>query len=139
MHDLHINRRRLLSQAGAFTSIATVLSSLSLNANAESQTMPSNIIEIVSFKLAKGADEAAFAESLEATNIFLKAQTGFVARRLSRNEQGTYFDHVEWATLDNAKAAMDSSMKQPELMPFLQMIDPSSMSMHHNALLISIG
>jgi hypothetical protein len=101
--------------------------------------MPSNIIEIVSFRLVSGVAEKDFLQAVEATNTFLTSQKGFVARRMSKDAVGNYFDHVEWATVENAKVAMESSMKQPELLPFIQMIDPASMSLVHNQLVVSVG
>jgi hypothetical protein len=139
MQQRQSDRRNILTYGIALATLSAGSSVFSHEAQAENANMSPNIIEIVSFKLVKGAEDAAFLKAVEATNTFLKSQKGFVARRMSRDETGTYIDHVEWATLDNAKAAVELSMQQPDLVPFLQMIDPNSMSMRHNALVVSIG
>jgi hypothetical protein len=139
MHKLLADRRQLMMSGSALIVTGTVMSVLPHQAKSENSSMPSHTIEIVSFKLVKGADDANFLIAVEATNTFLKTQNGFVARRMSRDESGTYIDHVEWASLEDAKAALEKSMQQADLLPFIQMIEPTSMNMQHNALLVSLG
>jgi hypothetical protein len=134
--------RRILVRAVSSAALAGFASSLIMacptNAQ-EKNTMSKNVIEIVIFKLAPDSSEADFLKAVETTNVFLSKQPGFLARRLSRGDDGSYIDHVEWASLAEAKAAAEGSMNQPQLMPFLNMIDPASMTMLHNALLVSLG
>jgi hypothetical protein len=134
--------RRVLMRAASRATLAGFISPLIIAPPAiaqEKNTVSKNVIEIVIFKLVPGSSEADFLKAVETTNLFLSKQPGFLVRRLSRGDDGRYMDHVEWTSLAEAKAAAESSMNQPQLMPFLNMIDPASMTMQHNALLISLG
>jgi hypothetical protein len=135
---MKVDRRSVMS-GGVFAAFATSSFGVFESTASAETKMPSNTIEFVSFRLVGGVSEQDFLKTLDSVNGFLKSQKGFVARRLSKDEMGTYFDHVEWATLEDAKAAMQSSMQQAELVPFMQMIDPASMTLLHNQLVVSIG
>ena len=92
------------------------------------------IIEIVTFKLADGVSEAAFLETVPASNDYIKTCPGFLARRLSKSADGTWYDHLEWASLEAAYAAARGFETEPRLAPFVQAIDFTSTKMHHNVL-----
>lgn len=91
-----------------------------------------NIVELVSFKLADNVQEEDFLKAVGDTTKFLQSQPGFQRRSLSVNDDGVWTDHVEWASLQEAQAAAAIFPKQEHLMPFMMSIDPASMVMAHN-------
>lgn len=100
--------------------------------------MKNHVIESVQFAFQPGTSADAFQQALAASSSFLLKQKGFVARRLSVTEDGHYLDHVEWTTRADAEAAASAFMKEPALLPFMQMIDPTNMIMGHHVLLVAI-
>lgn len=96
------------------------------------------VAEIVTFRLAPGMTEAAFLQAANGTVPFVEAAPGFVARRLSRAEDGTWTDHVVWASMDQAMAAAEALMAEPAAAPFLQAIDMASLAMRHEAILLQM-
>lgn len=101
--------------------------------------MRSRTIEIVTFKLASGIDQATFLTHAEAASRFLAACPGFLGRRLSRGEGGDWTDHVEWETFDQAQEAARMFMEAKDLKSFMAAIDPGSVKMQHNTLMLASG
>ncbi|MHA1545134.1 MAG: antibiotic biosynthesis monooxygenase family protein [Alphaproteobacteria bacterium] len=101
--------------------------------------MTNRVIEIVTFNLAPGVTEAEFLEKIPTSTNFIKACEGFISRRLSRSEDGSWLEHVEWETMAAAKAASDAFMSEASLKSFMQAIDGSSAKVRHNQLLVSVG
>jgi len=101
--------------------------------------MTNHVIEIVTFKLADGVSEAEFLKTVPASNDFLNTMDGFVSRRLSRDDEGTWMEHIEWKTLAAATTASEAFMKQASLKPMMQAIDGANAKMSHNQLMISVG
>jgi hypothetical protein len=113
---------------------------LSTPTHAEENTVMSGAIaEIVHFKLAAGVSDEAFAKSSEAATVFMKQQPGFISRRLSKSENGGYVDHVTWATIKDAQGAMEASMKDASLAPFMQAIDPTSIKIDHQMVISKVN
>ncbi len=100
--------------------------------------MTNHIIEIVSFKLADGVSDADFLRTVPASNVFLEARAGFISRRLSKGDDGTWLEHVEWENLEAAQTASDAFMKDASLKPMMQAIDGANATMGHNTLMISV-
>lgn len=100
--------------------------------------MDNKIIEVITFKLKKGINKDSFIKTIPATNDFIKKCEGFISRRLSCNENGTWLEHVEWENLQYAKAASEEFMKTDSLMPMMQAIDEETIIMGHNQLIISL-
>jgi hypothetical protein len=98
-----------------------------------------NIIEVVSFKLMSGTREDEFAVAAQYASDFLRRQPGFIARRLSKGNDDNYVDHVEWASMREAKAAAELFMQDADLAPFMKAMDPTTIVMHHNVLVASAG
>lgn len=94
------------------------------------------VAEIVTFRLAAGISDDAFLVAARATEALVEALPGFVSRRLSRGEDGTWTDHVEWASMDQAMAAAEALTADPAALPFLKAIDPGTIAMRHEALLM---
>ena len=101
--------------------------------------MGNHVIEVVTFKLADGVSEAEFLKTVPASNDFLNTRDGFISRRLSRDDQGTWMEHIEWETLAAATAASEAFMNQASLKPLMQAIDGANAKMSHNQLMISVG
>jgi hypothetical protein len=93
------------------------------------------VLEVVTFRLAATATEAAFLTAAEATAAPLRRQPGFVARSLTRGEDGTWTDLVTWTSLSAAHAAAQAMMADPAFGPFVALIDPASMQMRHDTIL----
>jgi hypothetical protein len=112
-----------------FFSMAT--SSLFAECGAPTGT-PAAIAEIVSFKLASGVTDDAFlaaADNMEKT--YLCNVRGFIGRTLSKDEEGNWIDHLEWASLKDAMAAMTGSAAEKSAAPFLQAIVSDSVNLKH--------
>jgi hypothetical protein len=96
------------------------------------------VAEVVTFRLAAGAGEASFLDAARATGPLLAAEPGFVSRRLSKGADGTWTDHVVWTSLAEAEAAAARIMEAPAATPFLMSIDPGSIVMRHERLLMQM-
>lgn len=101
--------------------------------------MSRHIIETVFFNLAPGVQPAEFHKAAEESNAWVCAQPGFVRRRLSQTEDGAWIDHVEWTSLDGAKAAAQAIGTAPAIRPFIAAIDGASVRMTHSVVQVSAG
>lgn len=101
--------------------------------------MSDHVIEIITFQLAAGQTEKGFLTNCDAATGFLRTCKGFISRRLSRSNAGVYMDHVTWASLPDAERAMDAAMKEPSLGAFISSIDPASMILDHQTVLVSVN
>ncbi len=97
----------------------------------------SNIIEIVSFKLAKSVSDDAFLNTIPLTSSFLQTCDGFISRHLSKGDDGEWVDHVQWANMADAQSASQKFMADKSLLPFMEKIENTSVTMRHNSLLHS--
>jgi heme-degrading monooxygenase HmoA len=88
-------------------------------------------VEITSFKLKPGVDDAAFLRAAEAMASDLQAVPGFVRRELLHGDEGLWIDVVHWRSLSEALAAMDFVMTKPSTGPFMAALDESSIAMQH--------
>ena len=142
---MHIDRRNLLALSGGMIAAGTGLSACSdANTPRENTTRAitpkqGSIVEIVSFRLAAGISDDKFVAAVQASNDFIQKQPGFIARRLSKADDGTWTDHIEWATLELATSAAESFMMEKTLAPFMMAIDPISINISHNKLIVSVG
>ena len=96
------------------------------------------VAEIVTFRLAAGVGETSFLEAARATGPLLAAEPGFLSRRLSKGADGAWTDHVAWTSLAEAKAAAARVMEAPGAAPFLMAIDPASIVMRHEPILMTM-
>ncbi len=99
--------------------------------------MPKHVIETVTFKLNPGFSRDDFAKSATAITDFAKSRPGFIARRLSCGDDGLWIEHIEWATMKDAKDAAAAIASVPALGPCMQAIDVATVSMHHTELEIA--
>lgn len=101
--------------------------------------MNDRVIEVVNFKLTEGVTIKDFLASVPPTNTFLQTRNGFVSRRLSQNEDGSWLEHIEWESMNDAKEASEALMAEESCHPMMASIDMESVKMGHNQLMISLG
>ena len=100
--------------------------------------MAQHVIESVTFKLNEGVDHSAFLDAAKDMGTWVRAQPGFIRRRLSHAEDGTWIEHIEWKDMDAAKAAAAGIGKEPGNAEFLKAIDGPSVTMMHSNLEVSL-
>jgi hypothetical protein len=96
--------------------------------------MNKHVIECVLFRLAANANRSAFVKAAEDMNAWVNQQPGFIARSLSCTEQGEWIEHIEWASLEDARSAASKIGQAEEVRPFVTVIDGSSLTMRHAVL-----
>lgn len=101
--------------------------------------MTQHTIETVSFKLATGVTKTGFLKTIPASTTFIQARPGFISRRLSCSDDGTWIEHIEWASMKDAQSASEALMKDDTLQPFLHSIDGQNATVQHTQLEVSIG
>lgn len=89
------------------------------------------VIEIVQFRLANGVDRRDFIAAATETMSVLCATDGFLGRSLTEGQDGSWTDYVKWTDMKAAEAAMAASMENAALLPFIQSIDPDSISLSY--------
>lgn len=98
-------------------------------------SMAHQVVELVSFELEAGTDEADFLKGNEGVQAFVRGLEGFVYRSLCKNEEsGQWVDIVYWADADAAKQASDAFMNSPACVAWASMIDRETLSMQHVAI-----
>lgn len=100
---------------------------------------PARTIETVLFKLVPDADPEAFRSASDAVTTFVGKCPGFIARRLSHTEDGTWIEHIEWASLAEAQSAAAAIGKEESLAGFMTAIDGPSVQLFHSTLDISVN
>ena len=101
--------------------------------------MAKPVIETVLFTLTDGIGVEAFLASARAMHAFVEAQPGFLRRRLSRAEDGTWIDQIEWTDMVSAKAAAAAIGTAPDARAFVAAIDGQSVRMMHSELEIALN
>lgn len=91
-------------------------------------------VEVVTFRLVPGADPAAFVSAARATEAPVRAQPGFLRRRLVQGPDGRWTDWVEWRDAASAEAAAQAMMAEPAFGPFMAQIDADGLVMRHEVL-----
>ncbi len=77
------------------------------------------VIEVETFRLAAGVDEAAFLEADERVQIdFMHQQPGFVRRTTARGNDGEWLVVVFWDSSDAAMAAAEAARGDPAVVAF---------------------
>lgn len=94
------------------------------------QKTESPILEIARFRLADGVTEAQFIEASDGMNEFLRAQAGFIRRRMVQ-EETLFTDMVEWESKSHAEAAFQAFFTHPKTVPVIGMIAQDSLQMAH--------
>ena len=92
------------------------------------------VLEIVTFRLAPGANRETFLTSAAATESWLRKRGAVRQRMLTEGEDGTWTDAVEWTSMEAAKSAGAEVMEAADFAPFMQAIDPKSVTMRHETI-----
>jgi len=89
------------------------------------------VVEFVQFKLKKGSSEKEFlAISDKFQKEYLEKRKGYMSRTLSLNGD-KWLDIVVWASMEEAKAAMEAAYNAPEFQAFGSIIDEENCSAEH--------
>ncbi|WP_282092205.1 hypothetical protein [Epibacterium ulvae] len=97
--------------------------------------MTHHVAEIVTFKLAKGVTDADFVALSQQTESFVRKQSGFIARWLTKGEDGSWTDYVIWADMAAAKSVVALFPAQPFFGPLMEALDPETTKMRHEEVL----
>ena len=97
--------------------------------------MTNPVAEIVTFTLVPGVSDADFLALSQRTAAFCEAQSGFRARRLSRDGEGRWTDYVLWSDMQTAKDAAAKFPEQDFAPDLMAAIAPDSVMMRHEAVL----
>lgn len=100
--------------------------------------MSKHIIETVTFRLNDGVKHDDFVTAARAMNRWVAAQPGFMHRRLSCTEDGTWIEHVQWQDMRAARAAAATIGTTAGNAPFLAAIDGGSVRLSHSELEVAI-
>ena len=101
--------------------------------------MAKHVIETVTFRLEDGVSKEAFLDAARSSVCFVRLRPGFIARRLSCAEHGTWVEHIEWASMEDAKSAAAAFARAESVKPFLQCINGPSVRLIHSELEISMN
>lgn len=101
--------------------------------------MSNHVIETVTFRLVDGVSQEQFLEDARQATAFMTARPGFLRRRLSCEENGTWIEHVEWARMEDAKAAAAEIGSDEHARAFVRTIDGPSVKISHSELKVSVG
>lgn len=101
--------------------------------------MSSTVIETVTFRIKDGITQEQLVEAAKGLNNFLDNQPGFVMRHLSCAEDGLWIEHIEWKTMEEAKAAAEAIWTVEANKPFLSAIDGDTIKMHHSHVMVAHG
>ena len=94
-------------------------------------SMSKHVIECVLFRLVEGTNPSAFTKAAEDLNAWVAGQPGFIARSLSCTEDGEWIEHIEWKSMEDAKAVAAKIGQAEEAGAFIRAIDGSSVTMRH--------
>jgi hypothetical protein len=89
------------------------------------------VLEIVHFRVKPGVSDADVCAASAETQAWLSNAPGYLARELSKNEEGQWIDIVHWRTLAEAQQAAQQIMQEPCAANFMALLDPEQISMHH--------
>ncbi|GAB5433382.1 MAG: hypothetical protein EpisKO_27520 [Epibacterium sp.] len=93
--------------------------------------MTKTVVEVVTFKLNPGVSDADYVAASQKTESFIGAMRGFIDRRLSKGEDGTWMDYVVWADMTAAQDASVQFEQAECAADLMQMIDPKTLMMRH--------
>jgi hypothetical protein len=127
-----------------FTLLLILMAGLGACSNAREFSAPQNavegaILELTSFQLVPGTDEAQFlAAARQMQESFLSKQEGFMHRTLVKGEQN-WTDIIYWKDAQSMDMAMQKAETSSALPSFMQMIDMQSVSLNQTAIKMNIS
>lgn len=101
--------------------------------------MTKNVIETVMFKLIDGVSRSEFVAAANNMNVRVQARPGFVHRRLSCTEDGTWIGHIQRDNMNAAQAAAAEIGKAPGNATFLSAINGPRVQPTHSDLEVVIN
>jgi len=101
--------------------------------------MSKNVIETVTFRLNDDVSRDEFVDAAKDMNAWVEARPGFLYRRLSCTEDGTWIEHIQWTDMDAAKAAAAEISKAPGNARFLSAINGQTVQLLHSELEVVIN
>jgi hypothetical protein len=101
--------------------------------------MTKHVMETVTFKLIDNVRREDFVQAANAMSGWILNQPGFLSRRLSIAEDGTWIEQVEWASMHDATAAAAAIGAAQDNMPFMKCIDGASVQMRHSELEVAVN
>jgi hypothetical protein len=101
--------------------------------------MSKNVIETVIFKLIEGVIREDFVAAAENMSVWIEGRHGFIHRRLSCTDDGTWIEHVQWEDMDAAKAAAAEIGKASDNAAFLSAINGPTVQLMHSELEVVIN
>ena len=93
--------------------------------------MSQHVMEIVRFRPVAGVEPATLVQAARDAEVWIRAQPGFVSRRLGRSDDGAWVDWIEWTDMTSARSAGSRIMETPATAAFLSSIDMTSIDMRH--------
>jgi hypothetical protein len=93
--------------------------------------MSAQVIELVTFRIRSGIDEATFRAAVETSMPFLLRQAGFLGREVGVSPEGEWTDIVRWADMDTALRAAAAFNSARETRDFNSMLDGNTVQMRH--------
>ena len=100
--------------------------------------MSKHVIETVTFKLNEGVSREDFVAAAKRMSPWVVARRGFMSRRLSCTEDGTWIEHIQWKDMDAARAAAAEISKEPGNADFLFAINGPTVQLTHSELEVVI-
>ena len=101
--------------------------------------MSKNVIETVTFKLNDGVSREDFIAAAKEMSPWVESRPGFLHRRLSCTEDGTWVEQIEWADMDAAKAAAAAAPSALENAGFMSAINGPTVQLMHSELEVVIN
>src|SRR5688572_14706775 len=89
------------------------------------------VIELVTFRMKSGIDNATFIAAVGQSTAFLERQPGFLARQVGLTATGEWADIIRWADLDAALRAAAAFNAAPETQAFNECLERNSVQMRH--------
>ena len=89
------------------------------------------MLEVVLFHVKAGVTDTQVLAASAKTQEWLAQADGYLARELSKDDEGQWLDIVHWRTLAAAQAAAEQIMQQPCAADFMAIIDPERITMLH--------
>jgi len=89
------------------------------------------IIEMVLFKVKEGIEIEFAQKELIKINDFLAKQEGFISRKISLSDDEQFLDIVYWTDMESANAAVEKSMRNPDLLKIFSIIDEDTQIFKH--------
>ena len=91
-----------------------------------------------SFRLKPGTDREAFLKASAKTGPFISEAPGFLFRRISEAEDGTWSDHVIWKSRADYDAIDAAFMQDPASADMIALIDPATFARTISSVLLQM-